>query len=60
MRRTSKPDEFISNPGSPIHVLYSAKVDGKGNVSLEKVGEENTDERIEAAKDSTVSSPVWL
>lgn len=53
MRRTSDPKDFISDSGSPIHVLYSAKVDKDGVTTLEKVGEENTDEMIESAKEST-------
>lgn len=47
------PKEFVSDPGSPIHVLYSAKVDKNGVTVLEKVGEENTDDMIQAAKEST-------
>lgn len=53
MIRSVDPKEFISNSGSPIHVLYSAKVEKDGTVVLEKVGEENTDEMIQAAKAST-------
>lgn len=45
--------KFISNPGSPIHTLYSAKVEKDGSVILTEVGKENTDDMIQAAKEST-------
>ena len=53
MIKFSDPNEFISNSGSPIHDIYEAKVDKKGVVNLVKVGEENTDDKIQAAKAST-------
>lgn len=45
--------KFVSEPGSPIRDLYSAKVDPDGTVHLKKVGEENINDLIQAAKDST-------
>lgn len=45
--------KFVTEPGSPIHDLYSAKVEKDGTVKLSKVGEENIQEMIDAAKDST-------
>lgn len=45
--------KFFTNPGSPIRDLYSAKVEKDGSVKLTKVGEENIQEKIDAAKDST-------
>lgn len=45
--------KYTTEPGSPIHDLYSAKVEKDGSVSLIKVGEENIQEKIDAAKDST-------
>lgn len=53
MFRTSDPNEFITPSGSPIHVLYSAKVDKNGVTTLEEVGTENTDDLIQAAAEST-------
>lgn len=45
--------KFTTEPGSPIRDLYSAKVDKDGSVLLEKVGEENIQDKINAALDST-------
>lgn len=45
--------KFVSNPGSPIRDLYSGKVEKDGSIKLVKVGEENIQEKIDAAKDST-------
>lgn len=45
--------KFVSEPGSPIRDLYSAKVEPDGTVILKKVGEENINDMIQAAKDST-------
>lgn len=53
MNKPVDPKEFVSNPGSPIHFLYSSKVEKDGSITLEKVGEENTDDMIQAAKAST-------
>lgn len=53
MKYSVDPKKFNSDPGSPIHVLYSAKIDKNGVTVLEKVGEENTDDMIQAAAAST-------
>lgn len=53
MIRFSDPKDFISESGSPIHVLYSPKVSDDGTIELIKVGEENTDDLIQACKEST-------
>lgn len=53
MIKFADPKEFISDPGSPIHILYSAKVDKDGVTTLVEVGKENIDDLIQAAKDST-------
>ena len=45
--------KITTNPGSPIHKLYSAKVEKDGSVILKEVGEENIQDKINAAKDST-------
>lgn len=39
---------FFSSSGSPIHSVYSPKIQEDGSIRLEKVGEENTDEIIES------------
>lgn len=45
--------KFVSEPGSPIRDIYSAKVENDGTVVLKKVGEENINDLIQANKDST-------
>lgn len=45
--------KYVSDPGSPIRPVYSAKVESDGEVLLTKVGEENIQEYIDACKDST-------
>lgn len=53
MIKFADPDKFTTDPGSPIHTLYSAKVDKDGVTTLVEVGKENTDDLIQAAKEST-------
>lgn len=45
--------KFVSEPGSPIRDIYSAKVETDGTVILKKVGEENINDLIQANKSST-------
>lgn len=45
--------KFTTNPGSPIRKLYSAKVEKDGSVILTEVGEENIQDKINAALEST-------
>lgn len=44
---------FVSNPGSPIHQLYSPKVMSDGSVELVECGKENIDDFIQSFKEST-------
>lgn len=53
MLRFCKAEKFANDPGSPIHDLYSGKVEKDGTVNLVKVGEENIQDMINANKDST-------
>lgn len=53
MIRFTDDEKFVSNPGSPIRILYSAKVEKDGSVVLTEVGKEDINEKIQAAKAST-------
>lgn len=44
---------FVSNPGSPIHILYAPKVCDDGHIELVPCGKENTDEMIQSHLEST-------
>lgn len=50
--------KYVSDSGSPIRPVYSAKVESDGEVVLTKVGEENIDDLIQACKDSTDISTI--
>ena len=43
---------YYSNPGNPIHVIYSPIVDKNGNVELKATGKENTDDIIQSYAES--------
>lgn len=51
-------EKFPSDPGSPIRVLYSGKVQEDGSIELVEVGKENTDDKIQAAAASTDISMI--
>lgn len=44
---------FYSNPGSPLHKLYSPKVSKDGSVELVESGVENIQDYIESFREST-------
>lgn len=44
---------FYTNPGNPIHVVYSPVVAKDGSVDLKESGFENTNEFIQSFKEST-------
>lgn len=46
-------NEFVSDPGSPIEITYSPKVNKDGSIELVETGKVNTDEMIQSYKDST-------
>lgn len=45
--------KIFTNPGNPIHTIYSPVVDSKGSVKLKESGKENTDDYIQSFKEST-------
>lgn len=46
-------NSFVSNPGSPLHTIYSPKVGKDGVVELVESGVENTDDVIQSFAEST-------
>ncbi len=42
----------VTNPGSPIHIIFSPVVDKSGNIDLVESGKENTDLMIQSYADS--------
>lgn len=54
----AKRGRFISDPGDPIHVLYSPELQKDGSVKLVKVGTENTDEIIASYYESTTLEAI--
>lgn len=51
--KVSKPNSFVTNSGSPFHVLYSSKVLGNGKVELLESGKEDIQELIDSYRDTT-------
>lgn len=49
----SDPNEFVSDPGSRIHTLYSSKVLKNGIIELTPSGSEDIQEKIDSYRDST-------
>lgn len=45
-------NSIVTEPGSPIRVLYKPVVDKKGNIELEECGKENTQEIIQSYAES--------
>ena len=45
-------NKIVTEPGSPIRVLYKPVVDKKGNIELEECGKENTQEIIQSYAES--------
>lgn len=45
-------DRIQTNPGSPIHIMYSGKYDDKGRVVLEESGRENIYDQIQSHAES--------
>lgn len=41
-------NKIFTNPGDPLHKIYQAKADDKGNIELVQTGVENTDDVIES------------
>lgn len=49
---------FLSNPGSPVHVLYAPKVNADGSIDLVESGYENTYDYIQSFERSTDLSVI--
>lgn len=53
MRLRRKSEDFVSNPGDPIHVIYSPHVLPSGEVELVESGTEDLNAYIQSFKEST-------
>lgn len=49
----SDPQDFVSCPGDPIHVLYSPSVGSDGRIVLKATGKESIQDRIESMRSTT-------
>lgn len=47
-----KPERFLSNPGSPVKILYGPEFDEKGRMNLVEKGRENLYDFIQSFKES--------
>lgn len=47
-----KPERFLSNPGSPVKILYGPEFDDKGRMTLVEKGRENLYDFIQSFKES--------
>lgn len=47
------PNSFVTNPGSPERILYSAKVKVDGSIDVVPSGKENIQDKIESFRDQT-------
>lgn len=47
-----KPERFLSNPGSPVKILYGPEFDDKGRMNLVEKGRENLYDFIQSFKES--------
>lgn len=47
-----KPERFLSNPGSPVKILYGPEFDEKGRMTLVEKGRENLYDFIQSFKES--------
>lgn len=48
----SDPNSFVTDPGDPIHIIYSPKVLDDGSVVLFESGKENIQDLIDSYEDS--------
>ena len=56
--KVSNPNDFVTNPGSPIRDLYSAKVLPDGSIEVVQSGKENIQDKIEAQREQTDMSYI--
>ena len=50
--KVSDPNSFVTEPGSPVHILYSSKVLKNGIIELTESGKEDIQEFIDSQRDS--------
>lgn len=53
MRNHLDPNNFISDPGSPIHILYAPVVLDDGSIVLKESGSEDIQDYIDSFRDQT-------
>lgn len=51
--RIPDPNEFVTDPGDPIHVIYSSKVMEDGTINLVPCGKEDIQEIIDSHAEET-------
>lgn len=51
--KVSDPNSFSTCPGSPEHIIYSAKVMDDGTIKLKEAGKENIQQKIDSFREST-------
>lgn len=51
--KVSDPNTFITEPGSPERIIYSAKVKPDGSLQVVPSGKENIQDKIESFRDQT-------
>ena len=56
--KVSNPNDFVTDPGSPERILYSAKIKADGSIDVVPSGKENIQEKIEAQRDMTDMSYI--
>lgn len=56
--RIPDPAKIYTDPGSPINILYDAKVMPDGTIKLEEAGTENIQDKIEACRSTTDMSYI--
>lgn len=51
--KVSNPNDFVTSPGSEIHILYNPKIQEDGTIILVESGKENIQEFIDSFRGST-------
>lgn len=51
--KVSDPNDFVCDPGSPVHILYSGKVMKDGKIELVESGKEDLQEMIDSYRDTS-------
>lgn len=51
--KVSNPNDFVTDPGSPERVIYSAKIKPDGSLEVVPSGKENIQDKIESFRDQT-------